>query len=155
MAGPYDSIPFEYLLASVILGGLTLGRLVFWVREAPLRPDPWEPEIDEGLRQPEAQPVCHRCFTPQPPGQWFCEHCGSAVGPYNNLMPYVNVFSQGEVFRNGVTDRVRIGPLTVAGYFLASLQSYVVFPPLYWFFLLRNLFFTQHEAAEIVEGGTP
>jgi hypothetical protein len=148
MAGAYDNVPFEYVLASLILGGLTIGRLVLWVQEAPLKPDPWEAEVEQGLQRPDAQPVCHRCFSPQPLGQWFCEHCGSAVGPYNNLMPYVNAFSEGEVFRNGVTDRMRASPLTLAGYLLASLHSYVIFAPVYWFFLLRNLFSTRRSEVE-------
>ena len=83
--------------------------------------------------------VCHHCLTQQPPNACFCEHCGSAVGPYNNMMPYLNVFSEGEVFRNGAADRLRSKPLIIAGYLLFSLSAYVFFAPIFWFFLFKNL----------------
>ena len=53
-------------------------------------------------------------------------------------MPYVELFSEGEVFRNGVLDRVRLSPLTVAGYVLYSLTQYLILAPVYWFFLFRR-----------------
>src|SRR5271168_3423403 len=79
-------------------------------------PDPWDKEIEKALHEPEAVEVCHRCFDPVKEGAWFCEHCGCAVGPYNNLMPYVIVFSQGEVLRNGINDKLRPNALIVVGY---------------------------------------
>ena len=90
-----------------VVGGLGIGllvlaglwRLIVWVREAPQKPDPWDAGIERQLEEPESVEICHRCFSPQPPNAWFCEHCGSAVGPYNNLMPYLNAFSEGEVLR--------------------------------------------------------
>jgi ribosomal protein L40E len=116
-----------------------LWRLIAWVREAPRKPDPWDAEVERKLEEPEAVEVCHHCLAQQPANAWFCEHCGSAVGPYNNIMPYLNVFSQGEVFRNGATDRLRTNPLIIAGYLLFSLSAYVVFAPIFWFFLFKNL----------------
>jgi len=120
-----------------VLAGLW--RLIVWVREAPQKPDPWDSEVERRLEESDAVEICHRCFSPQPPNAWFCEHCGSAVGPYNNWMPYLNVFSEGEVFRNGATDRLRSQPLIIAGYLLFSLSAYVVFAPIFWFFLYKNL----------------
>jgi hypothetical protein len=61
------------------------------------------------------------------------------VGPYNNLMPYLNIFSEGEVFRNGASGRFRNQPVILIGYFLISLGSYALFAPIYWFFLLSSL----------------
>jgi hypothetical protein len=129
----------EVLFGVMAITGLVIGRLILWVREATPRPKPWCAEVGKGLQQPNAIPICHRCFTPQDPGAWFCENCGRAIGPYNNLMPYINVFSQGEVLRNGVTDRLRTNPLTIVGYVRLSLQGYLVFAPVYWFFLAENL----------------
>jgi hypothetical protein len=54
-------------------------------------------------------------------------------------MPYLNAFSEGEVFRNGVTDRMRKNAVTIAGYFLYSLGSYLIFAPIFWVYLFRNL----------------
>jgi len=80
----------------LLLAGLW--RFIVWIREAPQKPDPWDAEVERKLAEPEAAEICHRCFHQQPPNAWFCEHCGSAVDPYNNMMPYVLVFSQGGKF---------------------------------------------------------
>ncbi|MGD0349390.1 MAG: zinc ribbon domain-containing protein [Verrucomicrobiota bacterium] len=116
-----------------------LWRLTVWVREAPVKPDPWDAEVEQKLADPETVEVCPHCLTPQPPTAWFCGHCGKAVGPYNNLMPFVNVFSEGEVLRNGTTGRFRNRPLVVIGYLLITLGINPFFAPIYWFFLLSNL----------------
>jgi hypothetical protein len=132
----------DLFVAQIAIGGLVLAgfwRIIVWVRNAPVRPDPWDAEFEQKMQDPDTLEFCHHCSTPQPPGAWFCEHCGSAVGPYNNLMPYVCVFSQGEVFRNGVTDKLAASPLTIVGYLLYSLGNYLVFAPIYWFFLFKNL----------------
>ena len=63
-------------------------------------------------------------------------------------MPYLNAFSQGEVLRNGVFDRMRASPLILVGYLLVSLKGYLVFAPVYWFFLARNLFRIRSAAPE-------
>lgn len=127
------------ILAVILLAGFGIYRLFLWIRELPVSPDPWSPEIEKSLEGPDAVPICHKCFTPQPPGQWFCEHCGSAVGEYNNWMPYVYLFSEGEVLRNGVTEKIRVNALTIVGYVLFSSCSYLVFAPVYWYFFFKNL----------------
>ncbi len=132
---------------NLIIGGLAVGglilfalwRLIVWVRDAPTSPDPWDAGIEKNLAEPEAVEVCPHCLTDQSSTAWFCKKCGSAVGPYNNLMPYVQVFSQGEVFRNGVAGRFRNRPLILTGFILISLSTYFVFAPVYLFFLLTNL----------------
>jgi hypothetical protein len=136
-----------------IMGLLLAGfwRLILWVREAPLKPDPWDAEVERTLWEPEAVQVCHHCLTPQNPNAWFCKHCGSAVGPYNNLMPYLNAFSEGEVFRNGVTNSFRRRPVILIGYFLISLAAYSFFAPIYWLFLLSNLKRPQNEPEPVEE----
>jgi hypothetical protein len=111
---------------NLIIGGFGLSflafaalwRLIAWVREAPQTPDPWDAEVEQQLQNPETREICHRCMTPHEPGVWFCQHCGAAVGPYNNLMPFLNVFSEGEVLRNGISDRFRNRPFIAAGYLL-------------------------------------
>ena len=116
-----------------------LWRLIVWVREAPVKPDPWDAEVEQKLSDPETAEVCPYCLTPQPFTAWFCGHCGKAVGPYNNLMPFLNVFSEGEVLRNGTTGRFRNRPLVLIGYVLITLGINPFFAPIYWFFLLSNL----------------
>jgi len=132
--------------AAAIVGGLALGglallalwRLIVWVRDAPVRPDPWDAEVGEKLSDPEAVEVCPHCLTEQPPTAWFCKKCGRAVGPYNNLMPYVCIFSEGEVFRNGVAGRFRHRTLVLIGFILISLSTYFVFALIYLSFLWYN-----------------
>jgi hypothetical protein len=116
-----------------------LWQLIVWVREAPIKPDPWDAEVEQKLSESETAEVCTHCLTQQPPTAWFCSHCGKAIGPYNNLMPFVNVFSEGEVFRNGATGRFRNRPLIIIGYLLLSLAAYSFFAPIFWVALLSNL----------------
>ena len=107
--------------------------------QVPKSADPWDEDIEKALHEPEAVEVCHRCFDPVTPGSWFCGHCGCAVGPYNNVMPFIDVFSEGEVLRNGVNDKLRPNALIVAGYLFVSINLYSVFAPIYWILLFRNL----------------
>jgi len=122
--------------------------LLGWVRAAPLHPDPWDAATERAVEQAAAPEVCHHCAMPLPAGNWFCEHCGRAVGPYNNLMPYVNAFSEGEVYRCGVSERVRRSPMLIVGYLLISL-SYLIFAPVYWFLLFKNIFRHPREATAL------
>jgi hypothetical protein len=113
------------LVGAFALGGLALAaawRLLVWIRAAPVSPDPWDAVVNQKLSDPETPEICPHCSTPQSPAAWFCPNCGRAVGPYNNLMPYVQVFSEGEVLRNGTQDRLRKSPIILIGYFLMSLN---------------------------------
>lgn len=115
------------IIGSLALAGLGLWlfwRLIVWVRDAPVTPDPWDAAVAQKLAEPETSEVCPHCSTPQSPTAWFCPHCGRAVGPYNNLMPFVQVFSEGEVWRNGTQNRLRKSRLIVTGYFLISLNFF-------------------------------
>src|ERR1700683_2792396 len=126
-------------VALAVSAFVLLWRVFVRAGQIPTSLDPWDKEIQKRLHEPEAVEVCHRCFDPVAPGSWLCEHCGCAVGPYNNLMPYIDVFSQGEVLRNGTNDKLRQNALIVTGYVLVSLNLYLVFAPIYWILLLRNL----------------
>jgi hypothetical protein len=61
------------------------------------------------------------------------------VGPYCNYLPFVYVFSQGEVVRAGVTEHIRRSPLIVIGLVLLSLTMFALAAPFYWFFLFKHL----------------
>lgn len=114
-------------------------RLIVWVRDSPARPDPWETDVAQILDDPETPETCLYCSTPQPPTAWFCEHCGRSVGPYNNLMPFLQIFSEGEVFRNGTDRNFQKRPLIMTGYFLLGLSLIPIFlVPIYWCSLLMN-----------------
>jgi len=138
MFGASDPYQIVAGLGMMFLFLAGLRGLIVWVRDAPVKPDPWDAEVEQKLSEPETLEVCPHCSTPQPPTAWFCRRCGKAVGPYNNLMPFLNVFSEGEVLRNGTTGRFRNRPLVVIGYLLITLGINPFIAPIYWFFLLSN-----------------
>ena len=102
-------------------------------------PDPWDAEVEKATHEVQAVELCHRCLTPQEQPSWFCPACGASIGAYNNYMPFVYLFAQGEVLRVGVTDHIRPSALVVCGFVLYSIVSYLIFAPVYWYFLFRNL----------------
>jgi hypothetical protein len=156
------------IIAALALGGLVLAALwwlIGWVRDAPVTPDPWDLAVEQKLQEPETPEVCPHCLTEQPPTAWFCKRCGRAVGPYNNVMPYLQIFSEGEVFRSGTSERLRKSPLILIGYLLLSLNfvAFVFFQPAgswlfgvlillglfsYWSSLLENLKRSKDEPAD-------
>lgn len=129
------------LVALVILAilAVVIYRVILWLMEAKRTPDPWGDEIDKALDQDDAVPLCHHCLTPQQHNGWFCPECGATVGPYCNYLPFVYLFSQGEVLRAGVTERFRRSPLIVIGFVLVSLAICAFAAPVYWFFLFKHL----------------
>ena len=129
------------LIGGFAAGGLVCAafwRLIVWVRDAPVSPDPWDAAVEQKLSEPETPEICPHCSTPQSSVAWFCPHCGRAVGPYNNLMPYLQVFSEGEVFRAGASGKTRASPLIVGGYLLLSLSMLGFFAPIFWIYFLKN-----------------
>jgi len=84
----------------------------------PPPPDPWPPEVDTAVRRGNAVPVCHRCFTPQINTGWFCFNCGTAIGSYNNVLPYIRIFSVGEVLRAAVAPEIPLTRFKIVGYVL-------------------------------------
>ena len=154
-----ESIPVPVrVLTILIIVGLIVWQIILRWRKITPQPDPWDSEIENSVQQSDAVEVCHRCFTLQPDNAWFCEHCGSAVGPYNNLMPYVKVFSEGEVYRNSMSDKHRSNALVAIGYALIFIPTYVglmvvmsfgikimatVYCGFFWFLLFKN-FKRQH-----------
>jgi len=117
------------------LGEVILSLIRTWLRGL-VKPDPWPEEIDREVRMPEAIPVCHRCFLPleYEKNRWFCSDCGAAVGPYNNILPYIRIFSIGEVLRSGVGPEASFTKFTVCGYVLLG---YLQFWPSFLFYLIR------------------
>jgi hypothetical protein len=145
----------QELVALVILAilGMAIYRLVLWLTEAKRTADPWGDEIDKALDQDDAVPLCHHCLTPQQHNGWFCPECGATVGPYCNYLPFVYIFSQGEVLRAGVTERIRRSPLIVIGLVLLSLTMFAIAAPFYWFFLFKHLRQEDSAAAETAPPG--
>src|SRR6185437_496944 len=103
-------------LAALGIVIVLLWRYITHVRDLPRTPDPWDAETEQQLS--EAKEVCPHCLTEQSPTAWFCPRCNRAIGPYNNLMPYVCIFSEGEVLRNSANRHLRNRPWIVFGYIL-------------------------------------
>jgi hypothetical protein len=157
---PLSALRFEPLVVLAPAAAAIYG-LVWWIMQAKPKPDPWGPDVETAIQGPDAMPVCHHCFAPQEAPNWFCPECDAAIGPFNNLMPYLQIYSAGEVLRTGTTGHWRPGPplqlgaarvlrtgttghwrpsvLVVLGYLLVSLGVASVFAPVYWYFLLQNV----------------
>jgi hypothetical protein len=134
-----DSPSPETVFAIAVLAALVAFRIVRWFQQAIPSPDPWSQEVQDALQRDDTLPLCPQCLAPQPQETWFCAECGQSIGPYNNLNPYLYIFSLGDLFRSGVTGRLRRGPLVVLGFLLLSLSEYIIFAPYYWFLFFRNL----------------
>jgi len=128
----------EPFMVFVVIG-LVCIRLWIWFRRGTPSPDPWGSEVAESMEQETAEPLCYHCLAPQKDERWFCEECGAAVGPYNNYDPYAQIFSQGQLFRTGVLDRIPRRPVVIIGYLIVPLTVFSIFAPIYWFFFIRNL----------------
>ena len=128
MFGVNDPYQVVAGLGIVLLLFVGMWQLIDWVRESPVKPDPWDAEVEQKLSEPGTPEICPHCSTPQLPTARFCEHCGRAIG-YNNVMPFLNV-SEG---------KFRSQPLVVVGYVLLSVTVCSYFAPVFWFFLLSNV----------------
>lgn len=117
------------------LGSILRKGLQKWWGPQPVYP--WPDEIQQAVHDRGAIRVCHRCLTPQEHLGWFCQKCGAATGPYNNVMPFVYIFSTGEVFRTGVDERVRFPKWVQISYFPIGAFEYLIFFPFYLFRLVR------------------
>lgn len=111
-------------------------------------PNPWPDEIQEAVQRPDAVRICHHCLTPQKHLGWFCPECGAATGPYNNCMPFVYIFSTGEVLRAGVNPKIRFAGWVSPVYWLVGLFEYGIVAPLYWLWLFR----AQRKRKETISG---
>jgi hypothetical protein len=134
--------PAEQTIAELVLvgfGAVAAFRLIRWVAEAPITPDPWDGEIDEATNREDAIPLCHHCLTPQEHNGWFCPECGATVGPYVNYLPYVYIFSEGELLRAGVNEPFRRSPILLPGFILFSVFMHSFFAPIYLYFMLKNM----------------
>lgn len=139
----FAAISSEMLIANFAFCALAayfFWRFLEWIKNAPAKPDPWDAETVQKLDDPEVKQACHRCSAPQSPDAWFCPHCGVAVGPYNNVMPFLQIFSQGEVFRSGTTGHFQNRPWILFVFFLLGLAFMpVILAPFYWWSLIKNL----------------
>jgi hypothetical protein len=147
--------PQERLLGALVLfglGGWVAGRLFLaWFRKA-VKPDPWGAEVAAELATAAARPLCPRCLEPHAEADWFCRHCGAATGDYNNVNPYLYLFSLGEVLRRGTSEAFPRRGYTLLGFILISLAEYAVFAPVYWVMLALNW---RHQGDLLAQAGPP
>ena len=48
-------------------------------------------ESSYGNSHADGVPLCTRCLRPHSPHQYYCAHCGAAVGQYTAYIPYVDI----------------------------------------------------------------
>jgi hypothetical protein len=135
---PVEIKPEIVFIATVVVG-LVVGRVIKWIKDVTPAPDPWSDEVDQMVHEADAVPVCHKCLTPYSENDWFCEQCGSAIGSYNTLNPYLSIFSIGEMLRSGTSEKIKLNLLTVIGYLLAAVWQYAIFAPIYWVMFFLNV----------------
>ncbi len=111
-------------------------RFRIWWLKTP--PNPWPEELDEAMEKTDSKMICPRCSTPQSDRAWFCPKCGAAVGPYNNTMPFLYIFSTGEMLRAGTGSQLKKSPLVFVGFFWVGLTQYLLFAPLFLYRFIRN-----------------
>ena len=126
-------------LAIAFLAVCGLWVFVRWLLKGPTTPDPWDAQVAAALAGEESTPLCHRCLAPHDINTDFCTECGAAVGQYTNWLPFPYLFSLGHTLRLGTSGDFKHTPLTVAGFILLALAEYMLFAPIYWFFLFRGV----------------
>jgi hypothetical protein len=57
-------------------------------------------DLDDDFVPEGAWPVCPRCFTPCPPLQYYCPHCGSndAINPLTPYIAFLNIRFNYDIF---------------------------------------------------------
>ena len=77
---------------------------------------------------------CGNCGSLFDDRRYFCESCGSSVGYYNNTMPFLWIFSLGDLLMYCVSPGFRGGRMNIAGVYLMTLGQY---GPMAFFYLYR------------------
>lgn len=134
-----DSDGLVGFLVVLLLLTFAFVKLIHWMLSGPIRPDPWSEEIAAEIAGDDATPLCHRCLAPHDSMVDFCPDCGAPVGTYTNWLPYPYLFSVGHTLRIGTDGDFKRSPLVIAGFILFGLAEYMLFAPIYWYLLLRNL----------------
>lgn len=132
----------EVLLGAlaITLVTLVLGwRLVRWFVAGRPGPNPWDEETERSIQQPGASPLCRRCLEPYAESARYCSHCGLPVDSLVPLSPFHQQFALGDVLLTGTQRRFPVNWLTITGYLFLSTAQYLIFAPVYWFLLLRNI----------------
>jgi hypothetical protein len=101
-------------------------------------PDPWSKDIDDRVRNKDANPVCLNCLMPQERHYWICDDCGFPGGEYVNTMPFLHIFSLGELLRRGVLGKPEKKNLAILGFLIVSSLEYLIFAPIYWYWMYRK-----------------
>jgi hypothetical protein len=143
------------VLAVLGICAVFLYRILRWIMSGPCTPDPWDLQTESPVDLDEAIPLCDQCLAPQQHNGWFCPECGATVGPYSNYLPFVYVFSQGEVLRAGTSGRLRRSPLITLGLVISSFVMFAVVAPFYWFRLFKTLHQSDEGSASATPGSDP
>jgi len=130
----------EAFVAMAAVAVAAVLTLVTWIRRLASKstPDPWPQEVDEAVRNREAVPICLSCLYPQRERSWLCPNCGFPAGDFVTLMPYLQNFAIGELFRRGVMGPPETSIGRNALLTLLSLGEYGFFAPVYWYWMIRK-----------------
>lgn len=140
-------------VATTVIALYALWRLGQWFFGGQASPNPWDDQVEQSIQEPDATPICRRCLEPYEESARYCSHCGLPVDSLVPLSPFHQVFAIGDVLLTGTQRKFPVNYVTVTGYVLFSTVQYLVFAPLYWFWLLRNVRRIRAEAN--AAGDTP
>ncbi len=127
------------LVVFVLIAVSGIAAFARWIMRAPSRPDPWDAEPKIDVNSLDARPLCTRCLCQLEETDWFCSDCGKAASPTTNMMPFLDSLSLGDVLRQGTDGRIRTNLLSIAGYMTLAITHYLIFAPIYWWRLFRNI----------------
>jgi hypothetical protein len=123
----------EAFIANAAFAIATSLALISWIRRVASKTtsDPWPRDVDLGVKNDDAVPVCVSCLFPQRERLWLCPHCAFPAGDYVTLMPYLQNFAIGELFRRGVIGPPEKGIGRTTLLIILSAGEYGLFAPVY------------------------
>ena len=132
----------ETIIGGLAITGLIvigLWRLFRWFGGGKSGPNPWGDTIEESIQQPDASPICRRCLEPHEEYARYCPHCGIPVDSMVPLSPFHYAFAIGDVLLTGTQRKFPVNWITITGFIFLSTIQYLIFAPVYWFRLIRNI----------------
>ena len=145
---PESKVGAFVLVALVLLG---CWRIFVWFRNAKPTPNPWDEKTEESIQQPDASQICRRCLEPHEEFARYCPHCGIPVDSMVPLSPFHYAFAIGDVLLTGTQRKFPVNWLTITGFVFLSTIQYMVFAPVYWFRLIRNIKRLNEEANTVFD----
>ena len=120
----------ETQIGIFIVSTLAIAYIIYWVRNLPHQPDPWEklPKNEKpDLESDKANAVCGNCLTPVKPFQHYCSKCHHITGEYTRYIPFVNIPFNFSIFASVWKNVVGENP-SIFSRFVYLIILFFIFP---------------------------